>query len=428
VSADPANTAWRWRWRWSAVIALSLGALACDEPHRVDPCADLTCSPVTNCDPGAKRCVAPDEVPERRAEQSPSLALSSKGEVYLAAYAKEGGDLLFGVWDPEDARVRYQVVDSLGDVGRSPSLALFADDRPAIAYYDASNHHAKFAYLDPEGRWRTEIIDATASVGAELSLTIATDDVAHVAYRDLSHRALRYAKRQEGIWQIEFVDTGSDRSLPPAEQCPAEQRERARRGLGFGVRIVAQGSTPLISYHDGDCGSLRLARKSASAWTVQVVDGWDRETYRGATPEPLTRVGRFSDLGVDLKGTVAVAYTDHTEGTLKVARFPAGVPTIEVADDGLRWQANDVVIKHVVGQMPTLAFEGETLVVIHQDARHRHLVLSRRLSDRWRHTPLPFATEGFNPDLVIAPGRGRYLAAVNRTATARPRIEVLALP
>jgi len=412
-----------------ALAALVLGAWAlatgCSPPPPAVECAEDPCPLLTSCDRQSGLCVPVDES-GTVASDMPSLAVDSRGRVLLAGYARERGDLVLGIWDEAAARFRYQTVDSAGDVGRYPALVVLSDDRPAIAYFDATNNAAKLALLETDGSWRVESIDATSSVGSDCDLAVDDDDVLHVAYRDLTYRALRYAKRVDGIWRIEYVDTGSDEKLPVESVCPAEQRKKAKRGVGFDAHIVVQGATPVISYFDADCGALRLARKAASEWSLQVLDGWDASRYTGPSAEPPTEVGRFNDLALDLQGNLAIAYFEGPSGVLKVVRFEAGLPIIELADDGLRRSEGEVVRKHIVGQNPSIAFDGDMAIVAHLDAAGPQALLSTRVGNGWVTEAPSTPSEGFEPELVVTVNGRRYLASVDKIAAPAQPITLFA--
>ncbi len=64
-----------------------------------------------------------------------------------------------------------QSVDSAGQVGEHTSLALDADGRPHISYYDYSNRDLKYAAYDGSS-WQIETVDSTGSVGWGTSLAL----------------------------------------------------------------------------------------------------------------------------------------------------------------------------------------------------------------------------------------------------------------
>jgi hypothetical protein len=381
---------------------------------------------MTSCEGALERCVAPDES-AAIGHDYPSLAVDAEGRIMVSAYNRSGRDLVFGLWDEIEARFRFQRVDTVGDVGRYSALALDSEDRPSIVYFDATNNALKFASWEQEGGWLLETVDSTSSVGADCDLAIDPDDVAHVSYRDLTYRVLRYARRSEGIWRIEYVDTGADESLPAEQACPLEQRQKARLGLGYDSHIALQGASPVISYYDGDCGALRLARRSASSWSVQVLDGWDASLWTGPSSEPLTQVGRFNDLAVDLTGNLALAYHDAGAGKLKVLHFDAGLPVVEVADDGLRRDAPGVVSKTLVGQLPSLVFDGESKVVSHFDAASGRALLSTRDATGWRTAQVSSSIEGFEAELALLPSGERVVVSAQRIATLSAPIQLIRL-
>lgn len=430
VERDRARAALR-RAPLAAVLVLLLGA--CDDGASAQ-CEAIEadgCPRFTACDPELLRCVAPNTVPAERLSADPSLAVTRDGDVYLAAYDARDGDLVFGVYDPLEARFRVQPIDTDGDVGREASLALFPDGRPAIAYLDVVSNQLKFTFFNEQGVWQSEAIDPqTRAEGVDLA--IDADATPHVTWRDTTSRTLRYARRSQRSWNIENVDFGSDppERIPEEEACPEEQRRAVGLGVGFGSHITVQGSTPVISYYDADCGALRIARGGADArWKLRVLDGWSRERFAltGPLPEPQTRVGRFNDLAVDALGQLAVVYFDATRGELRAVNL-TGVN--ELVDSGARTaEDSSLVVKHIVGQLPSIAFDpaGHT-VVAHLDAATHQVLLSTGDGARWHTEPVDGGPQGFDNDLAIGPDGTRYIVGVNRVRPDGPRIELAVVP
>lgn len=397
----------------------SILVFACDDEAPAPVCPE-SCPLLETCEPSVGRCLAADEVEVAWVDQRPSIAVDEEGRAFVSAYVSRTEDLVFGVYDAVEQRFRYQTVASHGDVGSYNALALYPDGRPGILYYDASRSRLMYTWYDLEREsWRQEVVDDTASVGVDLDLYIDKEGREHASYRDITGLALRYAQRHPGFWQPEFVDTGSDvvRQIPEAEQCPAAQRDAAQRGVGYQSHIVVQGSTPVISYYDADCGALRLARRGAEGWTVRVLAGWEAELEGLPRSRPRTEVGRFNDLAIDPLGNLMVAFHDATQGELKLARVESGtgVVVVELIDDGLRTRDEGPSLKKLVGQMPALVVDGEgTVVVAHLDADTRKLLFATRENESWRSETLGSeAPEGFFCDAVLGPDEARYVVSVN---------------
>lgn len=411
-----------------AAAAPLLGS-GCDDGDAGARCEAVECPLMTACEPQTGRCVAPDTVPFASLTGDPSLAIDpATGALYLAGYAAAEGDLLFGQYDRQEGRFRMQAVDTEGDVGRDAALALFPDGRPAIAYVDVDAEQLKFAFYNDRNVWQSETIDPRTRA-VDVDLVIDADGTPHLAWRDENQRILRYARRVDRRWRIENVDLANDRPerITPDEACPEAQRRAVNQGVGQGSRIAVQGTTPVISYHDADCGSLRVARIGASGqWTLRVLDGWSAQDYArtGPLPEPETRVGRFSDIAVDALGQLTIVYFDATRGELRAASLEGDS---RVVDSGLR---DDDAVKHIVGQQPSLAFDPSGRpVVAHLDAASHALLISEGSASAWHTEPLVAGPPGFDNDLVVAADGTRYLVGVDRTRTSgTPRVQLAILP
>ena len=66
---------------------------------------------------------------------------------------------------------RIEVVDSDGDVGWFPSLALDSNGYPAISYLDWTNENLKFARWNGSS-WDIEVVDSDGDVGWSPSLAL----------------------------------------------------------------------------------------------------------------------------------------------------------------------------------------------------------------------------------------------------------------
>ena len=81
-----------------------------------------------------------------------SLALNRHGEARIAFYDDQQADLVLAVRDPLGAGAAgwdLETVNSAGDVGAYPALALDRADRTWISYYDATNADLKCAEGEP---------------------------------------------------------------------------------------------------------------------------------------------------------------------------------------------------------------------------------------------------------------------------------------
>ena len=394
---------------WS-ILLLSLLVFAvasCDDKAEERGCAE-DCPLLTHCDAAQRRCVAPDTFDANAVDSAPSLAVTDTGQIMVVAVASESGDLVFGLWDEGEDRFRYQSVGA--NASPDLSLALSAEGVPGILWRNDAHNQLEYTYWNTEhSAWSNETVESTSDVGREPHLYIDATGHAHASYYDSSDRALRYAERRDGFWFPDYVDIGRDEfndQLLPEEVCPTGLRVF---GVGLSSRVIIQGTTPIIAYHDSDCGQLRLARRiERGKWTLRVVDG----------VESNSAVGRFIDLALDPLDNIVLAYFDNTQGELKMTILEGGSQTEATVDDGVRRGDLGPPQKYIVGQRPALAFtpEGEQ-AVIHMNAATQRLLLSTSedQAQLWHTSTLPeSAGEGVWSDLIIDRHGVYHIVSVNR--------------
>lgn len=76
-----------------------------------------------------------------------SLALDTSGNAHIAYYDADNADLKYAAFNSSTWDWDIQIVDSDGDVGRTPSLALDGSGNPNIAYDDFTNGDLKYAFV-----------------------------------------------------------------------------------------------------------------------------------------------------------------------------------------------------------------------------------------------------------------------------------------
>lgn len=391
---------------WLCVTWVLLGTLqlGCDVGSGTPECTPDPCPPLQVCDTQLEQCVDRDDnIPASALTGAIAMAVAENGQVMVATRARlEGVEVpVLGLFDEVEGVFRFQRPGAGEQSNLGLDLARFSDGRPALVYYDPTQRAVRFAFIDDElNTWRVEDVqDGIRGENVEPDVFIDASDVPHVTFReslgDDRRGLLRYAVRQRKVWRPETVDDGRDleTQILPEEACPPEQRTLTQRGVGRGSHVIVQNntgaSTPLIVYHDEDCGTLRLARRSESGWALSVIDGWNPDQFaaRGPTQEPQNNVGRFNSVAINPQlQRVAVAYFDASAGTLKFAQREGDVFTIETVDDGVVEQSDGRTRKHFVGQRPVLTFTPSgSANIVYMDATVRRVRRAERQEDlRWR--------------------------------------------
>ena len=168
-----------------------------------------------------------------------SLALDVVGYQHISYYDDTNDDLKYARWDGSTWRI--ETVDSAGDVGQYTSLVLDMADRPHISYYDRSNRDLKYAWWDGSA-WQIETVDSDGDVGLYTSMALDGAGRPHISYyRHIDYRngELKYARRDDGTWHTELVESGNV-------------------GKGSSLALNAAGR-PLISYVDDTAYDLKFA-------------------------------------------------------------------------------------------------------------------------------------------------------------------------
>jgi subtilisin family serine protease len=208
--------------------------------------------------------------------------------------------------------------------GKTTTLALGSTFATAIdsegtlyaAYYNTKSDDLMFATRDIGGKWSTpQVIDDSANVGSQLS--IAVDSTGHVgiAYYDATNTALKYAYFSGTGWSVSTLDSAKNVGSSPS--------------LAFSIYGNAY-----LGYYRKTGGYLRLATqdRDANTWSITTVDGGTYGSDDGANVgsdlsvscgEAAISEGYFTSYDT----TVAIAYTDDTNGDLKYARLDVQDPT-----------------------------------------------------------------------------------------------------
>jgi len=269
----------------------------------------------------------------------PSLAVLN-GNPAVAYYTDQSKDLKFAQANKPSPELSsawtIHTVDSSGTVGKYPSMAILSG-YPAIAYYKNSAMELRFAraktpYPLVAGDWDVHVIDLVGNDWAYASMNVLNARPI-VSYFNEATKDLRYARALSANpasstdWQIHDVDTLGD--------------------VGRFTSLCVIGSNPVISYEGVSENTLKYARAlvsepgSAADWSYHSValNG----SYWG-----------FNDLAV-LDGKPTVAYYDATAGDLNMAWALGAQP-----DDEYDWALQSIDSDtDVGGWVSTVSFGGE---------------------------------------------------------------------
>jgi hypothetical protein len=263
------------------------------------------------------------------------------------------------------------IVDSVGNVGRFPSLAFGPDGQPAISYLDDSNDDLKLARFDG-AQWNIETVDSAGSVGYNTSLAFAPDGQPAIAYSELPSQDLKFARYDGAQWNMVVADSngqdGYDSSMafgPDGHPIISHisvtgvneySLELARfngtswinttidasNGHSGGLRIGPDGQ-PVVAYVD-HTNNVKVARYNGASWTPSLV----------AT----TLSSQAVSLAIDTAGRPSVAY--HIPGKLMFARWDGATWRQDVADVGYPTIGKPVSLAYGPDGQPALAYAGNS--------------------------------------------------------------------
>jgi Ca2+-binding RTX toxin-like protein len=247
-----------------------------------------------------------------------SLALDAAGNPVISYYDGAAGDLRLAHCDDPNCSGGGEslvTVDSGGNVGHYPSLALDGAGNPVVSYYDVTNGDLKLAHCDDAncagGGEFIATVDGTANVGEFSSLELDAVGRPVISYFDASAADLRLAHCNDANC------AGGGENIVTVDNGPFV-------GAYGSLELDAAGN-PVISYHDSTNGDLKVvhcddANCSAGGDSMVAVD--TRDT-----------AGLFTSLVLDAAGSPVISYFHSTNGDLKVAH--CNDPNCSGADESI---------------------------------------------------------------------------------------------
>ncbi len=275
-----------------------------------------------------------------------SVALDAAGDPVISYYDAAAGDLRLAHCDDPNCAGGGEslvTVDSGGNVGNHPSLALDGAGNPVISYYDVTNGDLKLAHCDDVncagGGDFIATVDGTANVGQFSSLELDGLGRPVISYFDASTADLRLAHCNDancagGGESLVTVDNGSF------------------VGAYGSLELDAAGN-PVISYHDSTNGDLKVVHCNDASCSA----GGDSMV----TVDAAGNVGLFTSLVMDAAGNPVVSYYHSANADLKVAR--CNDPNCAGADD------STVIVDAAgnVGLFSSVALDAGNPVISYQD-------------------------------------------------------------
>lgn len=187
-------------------------------------------------------------------------------------------------------------VDSVGDVGRYPSLMLDSNQKPVVSYLDAANGKLKVVHcgntICTSGNSITSIAD-NGVAGYYSSLSLDASDIPTISYYDLTNQNLNIVRCGNANCTSNNIINVPD--------------SMGNVGLYTSLNLDAS-SNPVVSYYDGTNANLKVVRCGSPMCGPNSV-------YVGDTAKD---VGRYGAIKLDANGRPVVSYWDETNGDLKL--------------------------------------------------------------------------------------------------------------
>ena len=127
------------------------------------------------------------------------MAMDEQGQFHIAHQDNKNYDLRYSTGVP-NGQWNTDIIDSSGNTGRDPSIAVDAADQPHIVYHTWSGMNLKYATINPTtSNWVVSTIANNADVGEGNSIFIDNGGVMHVPFDDDTSDVLKYATKSTGL-------------------------------------------------------------------------------------------------------------------------------------------------------------------------------------------------------------------------------------
>ncbi len=284
-------------------------------------------------------------------DQRVAFRVDSAGRSHLAYYDPSSQDLVYGIKD--GLAWSFETLDSLGDVGHNPALALDSANKPYVSYFDATNGRIKLAFKNSSNQWQTEVVAAAGNASGSFSSIVVhptTNDI-YIGFYDASSQSLKLAYTPSSnphVWSVEVVDNAP------------------KSGWHNALVLDASGK-PHLAYYEATNQVLKFA---SAANSLPPFD------FSLVTVDNASRVGKYCSLAVDGSGFFHVSYYDEANTNLKYALF-----------DGSEWATQIVDSAGDVGMWSSLVIDPSTNIP--------HILYYDSTNKQWKYTiDKPWKIEG----------------------------------
>jgi len=199
---------------------------------------------------------------------------------------------------------RTGVNDSI-DLGADFDTALDSNGVLHAAYYDTSKGRLLYATRATNGLWsKSYVVDDSADVGAQLSIAVDTTAKVGIGYFDVTNTAIKYAHFTGTKFSTATIESTKNVGTSPS--------------LDFDINGNAY-----LAYYRRSGGTLRLATldRDSATWTRQTVDGGGGTDVGKDVSLDVGEAATSDGFFTTYHTTVAMAYSDQTDGSLKYARY-----------------------------------------------------------------------------------------------------------
>ena len=170
-------------------------------------------------------------------------------------------------------------IDSTGDVGKYTSIAVDANEKVHISYYDSTNNTLKYA-TNSSGSWVATTVASAPSTAYGTSIAIDTNGKVHISYEGTGGN-LMYATNSSGSWVITVLESSA---------------------WSDDVSIALDSNNKVhISYFNLVSFDLKYATNASGTWSTSIV-------VNGGATGPLP--GYSTSIGVDSNNKIHISYYD----------------------------------------------------------------------------------------------------------------------